>query len=465
MIDDAHESFGSAIQPQQLRTILEQIVEGTGVPGISAALLLDGRIMSAAAGSSATTTPAPMCAESRFALGSTGKFLICAAAMDAIVSHQLDYDAPLRTYLPELAGSGMGNEVALRHLMSHTSGYYQEADGIADDAFGFNVEWGSIVQRSIAARRQFAPGTVFSYDTPNYVLCGEILRRLHGVSPRHLIRTRILQPLGIDAGQTDSDAGEPGCYVEGHVPSANGGFEPTTPDAVSELWQSACCTLTLSMPDLIAIAAAVMDVPIGAGAILSAPARSRLLTQVVDVPIAPEWPVRDCAAISYGFGCAAHRNGLLGHPGETAGHCCAFLFDPARGVAVAVGVNARAFHAREATLTKLMRALGYASKSCSSKRPTFELSELVGDYVGGGMGRVFQVRAQGLQLICKLALSKGEIGTEALGKPFPEISLRVTNEGHAVLDERSRQMPLCFFREPGGTTPCLIVGQVSYRQL
>ena len=464
MMHVAQDLQSPTAQPQKLQAILQQIVKKTGVPGISAALLHEGRVTSAAAGLRTTSTPSPMCADSRFALASVGKFLICAVAMESIASHQLDRDVSIRAYLPELADSEMGNNVALWHLMSHTSGCYQGADGLLDETVGFNADWVSVVQRSIAARRLFVPGAAFSYDTPNYVLCGEILRRLHGAAPRDLIRTRILDPLGIDWGRTDFDMEKPGRYVEGHIPTANGAFEPTPPAVVSELWESASSSLTLSMPDFVAIAASIMGAPITTGAILSAAARRMLLTQVVDLPIAPEWPIRDCALTSYGFGCAAHRNGLLGHPGEASGQCCALHFDPVQKIAVAVGVNARAFHVREAALTMLMRLMGYSSENAASKRVTFAQSELLGDYVGGAMGRVLQVRAQGPQLICQSA-THGTTENGGSQRNFPVARFHMTDEGYAVLDEQSRRIPLCFFREPGGTVPCLIAGAVSYRQI
>lgn len=395
-------------------------------------------------------------------MGSMGKFLFCMSAMESIVSHQIDCNAALGTYLPELKDSEMGRNVALWHLMSHTSGCYQRAGDLLE-AVESNADWASVVRRSIAARPLFAPGTAFSYDVPNYVLCGEILRRLHGLAPRDLIRTRILDPLGIECGGTDN-AEKPDLLVEGHMPTTSGAFELAEPDEISELWEAASSSLPVSMPDLARIAAAVMDAP-GAGAVLSADARGSLLTQSIVLPVGQEWPVRDCALMSYGFGCGKHRNRTLGHPGERAGQCCALHFDPERKIAVAVGVNARALGVRDATLTMLMRSLGCSNDSASSKRPTFERGELPGDYVGGSMGRVVEVREQDSGLICRFVTSQESAQSDAAERKFPVVRFHLTDEGHAELDEQSRQFPMCFFRDPGGTTPCLFAGAVCYRQV
>lgn len=446
-------------QPHELQAVLQQIMKKTGVPGISAAVLHDGQVTSAAVGLRTTTTPSAMCAESRFRLGSLGKFLFCIVAAESIVSRQLDRDASLRTYLPELGDSEMGRNVALWQVISHTGGCYQKAEDLFEETSEPNGDWASVVRRSIAARRLFAPGAVFSYATPNYVLFGEVLRRLYGSGPRDLIGTRLLDPLGIDWRGTDSSRN-----VEGHNPRAGGVYEATSPGVVSELWESASSSLTLSMPDLVMIAASIIDAPIAPRAVLSDPARRILLEQVVELPIAPEWPVRDCAHVSYGFGCAVHRNGLLGHSGVTTGQCSAVHFDPVRRTAVAVGVNAHALGAREAALSMLMRSMGYSSAGAESKRVTFDPGELVGDYVGGVIGRVLEVRADGRELVCQASRRQGITQAEGSRKAFPVIRFQVTDEGHAVLDEPWRAIPVCFFREPGGETPCLFAGTVSYRK-
>lgn len=458
----AHELPNVTARPGNLEAVLQQIVRKTGVPGISAALVHDGQVTCAAAGLRRTSTPAPMGTESRFMMGSLGKFLFALSAMESIVANELDCDAPLLAYLPELRGCDMGRSVALRHLMSHTSGVYWRADGpFANHVF--NADWPSMVQRCAAARPLFAPGAAFSYDAPNYVLCGEILRRLHGAAPRDLIRTRILDPLGIEcSGTLDTEKAD--WFVEGHTATTGGGFAPVDPAVIAEPWESACSSLTISMPDLAKIAATVMDARDTTSAMLSPAARRMLLTQTIELPIAPEWPVRDSALTSYGFGCGGHRNRSLGHPGEGAGQCCALHFDPARGIAVAVGVNALAFNVREAALTMLMRSMGFSKGSGASKRPTFERGELPGNYVGGSLGRVVEVRELDSMLICRLGAAQGTTEPGASDKKIPVIRFHLTDEGHAELDEQSRQFPVCFFREPGGTTPCLLAGAVSYRR-
>jgi hypothetical protein len=287
---------------------------------------------------------------------------------------------------------------------------------------------------------------------------------VHGVAPRDLIRTRVLDPLGLQYG-TDCHSEREGWFVQGHTPTAGGGFEPAEPAEVLDPWEAASSSLTLSMPDLARIAAAIMDVPGTTGSLLSAAARHMLLTQSIELPIAPEWPIRDCALVSYGFGCGLHRNRLLGHPGESSGQCCALHFDPARKVAVAVGVNARAFHVREAALTMLMRAMGCSNDTSVPKRETFEPGELLGNYVGGSMGRIVEVREHDAGLVCRFVSPRETAESGATDKNFPVVRFHVTEEGHAELDEQWRQIPMCFFREPGGTTPCLFAGAVSFRQV
>jgi CubicO group peptidase (beta-lactamase class C family) len=451
-------------RPDNLQAALEQIVRKGGVPGISVALWHDGRVTSAAAGARSTRAPASMSTDSRFMMGSLGKFLVCMSAMESIASHQLDADEMLGTYLEELRHSELGRNVTLWHLMSHTSGFYQRAEHLLE-ALEFNSDWANVVRQSSEARPLFTPGAVFSYDSRNYVLCGEILRRLHGTASRDLIKARILDPLDIEGGDTESDAKNPEVFVEGHTRTASGTCEPAPKAEVSELWEPASCSLTLSMPDLARIAGAVMGAPGSHSALLSAAARRMLLTQSVELPIGTEWPVRDCTMLTYGSGCGKHRNGSLGHHGASPGQLCALHFDPEKGIAVAVGVNARAFNVRESTLTMLMRSMGCSTDTATLKRATFEPGELPGIYVGGCVGRAIEVREHDSRFICRFISSHETSDSRAMEGKLPEVRFHLTAEGHAERDEQWRQFPMCFFREPGGRSPLLFAGTVCYRQV
>jgi hypothetical protein len=80
------------------------------------------------------------------------------------------------------------------------------------------------------------------------------------------------------------------------------------------------------------------------------------------------------------------------------------------------------------------------------------------------MGRVVEVREQDSALVCRFVTSQEASRSGAPEIKFPVVRFHLTDEGYAELDEQSRQFPMCFFREPGGTTPCLFAGAVCYRR-
>jgi len=169
--------------------------------------------------------------------------------------------------------------------------------------------------------------------------------------------------------------------------------------------------------------------------------------------------------MTYGAGCGRHRNGSLGHHGASPGQLSALHFDPEKGIAVAVGINARAFNVREATLTMLMRSMGCSLDTATLRRATFEHGELPGIYVGGPLGRAIEVRELDSGLICRFITSQESCDMRAMEGRLPEVRFHLSPEGHAERGDQFRQIPMCFFREPGGTIPCLFAGTVCYRRL
>ena len=90
-------------------------------------------------------------------------------------------DVPVRVYLPELTDDA----VTVRHLLTHTSGLRPGVTG--DDP----------LRAALAERPLNQPGIVFRYSDVNYILLGEIVRRVSGESLDVFARTHVFEPLGM----------------------------------------------------------------------------------------------------------------------------------------------------------------------------------------------------------------------------------------------------------------------------
>jgi len=103
-----------------------------------------------------------------------------------IASGRLSLDAPVRSVLPELKDE----TITLRHLLTHTSGLRPSLD--------LHTPWNGYeagLALALAETPRNRPGTIFRYSDINYILLGEIVRRVSGESLEEFARRHIFEPL------------------------------------------------------------------------------------------------------------------------------------------------------------------------------------------------------------------------------------------------------------------------------
>jgi uncharacterized protein YbbC (DUF1343 family) len=95
-------------------------------------------------------------------------------------------DEPVKTYLPEFTDA----RVTIRHLMTHTSGL--------PASLGVHEPWSGYeegIRRALAEKPRNTPGMIFRYSDINYILLGEIVRRVSGKPLEEFARKNIFEPL------------------------------------------------------------------------------------------------------------------------------------------------------------------------------------------------------------------------------------------------------------------------------
>ncbi len=118
--------------------------------------------------------------------------------MKLVESGKLQLDAPLGRYLPEWLTAGKDRawreEVALRHLLTHSSGLpaYKEFFLEAKDR-------AEILKRTLATPLEYEPGTKSLYSDLGVILLGDILVRVTGRSLGEMFREQMFSPLGMNA--------------------------------------------------------------------------------------------------------------------------------------------------------------------------------------------------------------------------------------------------------------------------
>ena len=110
---------------------------------------------------------------------------------------KLRLDEPVGKWVP-----GVPDAISLRQLLNHTSGPYNyTADLPADRHFldrYLHRDPAEALQSGLAKPRSFEPGASWSYSNTNYIVLGLLIQAVTGNAYGDEVRTRILQPLGLD---------------------------------------------------------------------------------------------------------------------------------------------------------------------------------------------------------------------------------------------------------------------------
>ncbi len=167
-------------------------------PSVSIAVVRDGKLAYAKAFGNAALSPERAAdANTRYAVGSISKQFTAAAVLLLADQGKLSLDDKVSKYLPDLTRA---DEITIRELLSHTSGYedYAPQDYMIP-------EWTkpttpeAILDHWAKKPLDFDPGTRWQYSNTNYVLAGRIVEKASGEPLMKFLHEHILDPLAMNS--------------------------------------------------------------------------------------------------------------------------------------------------------------------------------------------------------------------------------------------------------------------------
>jgi D-alanyl-D-alanine carboxypeptidase len=226
---------------------VEKVLAGSGAPSASIAVVKGGKLAYVKAYGTARLEPAtPARAEMRYGIGSVSKQFLAGAILLLVEDGKLSLDDKVARYLPNLTRA---NEITIRQLLSHTSGYqdYYPLDYVAP-FMRKPVTATDILDRWARKPLDFDPGTRWQYSNTNYVAAGRIIEQVTGSPLMTFLQARILRPLGmqtaIDLVQTPLRPSDPAGYTR----FALGPLRPVAPEGPG--WLFAAGELAMTAHDL-----------------------------------------------------------------------------------------------------------------------------------------------------------------------------------------------------------------------
>ena len=334
-------------------SIATQVLLATSVPSASIAVVTHGRLAYANAYGAAKLEPrVAATTDLRYAIGSISKQFTAAAILLLQQEGRLSIDDPVAKFIPRLT---RGNEVTIRQLLSHTSGYQ---DFWPQD-YVMPMMLSATTPQSIADRwgkqpLDFDPGTRWQYSNTNYTLAGMVVEKASGMPFFQFVRTRILQPVGL-ASASDFDASPRAVNATGYLRYGLGPLRPA-PD-VGAGWMWAAGELAMTPRDL-----ATWDISIIRHSLLK-PESYRALTSDVGL--------RNGASTGYGLGIdVSMQRGrfMLEHSGEVSGFTAENMVFPDDSVAIVVLTNQDAAPAASAIAGQISQALFATEDARTSSR-------------------------------------------------------------------------------------------------
>jgi D-alanyl-D-alanine carboxypeptidase len=223
----------------KIDVIADKALADSGAPSVSIAVVQDGQIAYVKAYGKARP-------DMRYCIGSVSKQFMAGAMLLLVQDGKLSLDDKVGRYLPNLTRA---NEITIRQLLSHTSGYqdYYPLDYVAP-FMQKPVTADEILKTWAGKTLDFDPGTRWQYSNTNYVAAGRILERVTGKSLSAFLQARIFGPLGmrgvIDLDEkplAESDAA-------GHTRFGLGPARPVAPEGHG--WLFAAGELAMTAQDL-----------------------------------------------------------------------------------------------------------------------------------------------------------------------------------------------------------------------
>lgn len=185
----------------KIDSIGSSYIQSGKVKGISIAVgNPEGTVYNAGYGHIDSLNTMPVSGEHYFLMASISKLVAATMVMKLVEENKLSLDQTLAELLPDFPNPGQAQSIALRHLLSHTSGlmdYAMDVDPVYLET-GRNPDKSDYYQFFETHPLFFEPGEFYSYSNSGFVLLPMIIERVTGKSFSSELNRIINEPTGLN---------------------------------------------------------------------------------------------------------------------------------------------------------------------------------------------------------------------------------------------------------------------------
>ncbi len=188
----------SQITEKQIDEVAENTLKAFNVPGVAVAVVKDGKIIhSKGYGVKSILKKDKVDGNTLFGVASNSKAFTTAAIAMLVDEGKMNWDDKVVKYLPnfKMYNDYVTNEFTVRDLVTHRSGLGLGAGDLMIWPDGSNFKPKDIVENLQFLKPVSAFRTKYDYDNLLYIVAGEVIEKVSGLSWCDFIENKIMKPL------------------------------------------------------------------------------------------------------------------------------------------------------------------------------------------------------------------------------------------------------------------------------
>lgn len=192
------------LKEQQIDSLIQATLSTFEVPGISVGVIKDGTIVYAKGhGIRSMSTQKVMNQNTLVGVASNSKGFTCFALAMLVDEGKLQWDDKVRQHIPEfqLYDPWVTEEFTVRDLVTHRSGLGLGAGDLMFFPEGNDFNVTDIINNVKHLKPESSFRSTFQYNNNMFIIAGEVLRRVSGMTWEDFIETKIMKPVGMTSSK------------------------------------------------------------------------------------------------------------------------------------------------------------------------------------------------------------------------------------------------------------------------
>ena len=188
----------SQMEEKKLDDLIQNTLKTFDVPGISVGIVKDGKVIySKGFGVSSLTTNQKMTDETLVGIASNSKGFTATALAMLADEGKLSFDDKVSKYIPEfqMNDAYVSKEITIKDLITHRAGLGLGQGDLMFFPEGGNLSVNDIVHNVRYLKPDHSFRTTLEYNNVMFIVAGEVIHRVSGLSWADFIEQRILKPI------------------------------------------------------------------------------------------------------------------------------------------------------------------------------------------------------------------------------------------------------------------------------